>query len=51
MPARPLASLLLGDEVALGDGQLLEVGVAGELDDLHAVLQRQRDAVQRVGGA
>ena len=31
-----------GHQVALGDRDLLELGVAGELDDLHAVLQRDR---------
>ena len=38
-------------EVALGDLQLLELGVARERDDLHAIAQRRRDRVERVGGA
>jgi hypothetical protein len=40
---------LPGHQVSLRDVQLLELGVARELDDLHAVLQGQRDAAQRVG--
>ena len=47
--AEPVVLLLLGDQVPLGDRDLLELGVAGELDDLHAVLQRDRDPVQVVG--
>src|SRR6266545_3858933 len=43
--------LLLRDEVALGDRDLLEVRVAGDPDDLHAVLQRERNAAHRVGRA
>ena len=35
-------------EVLHGDVELLELRVAGELDDLHAVLQRDRDAAERV---
>jgi hypothetical protein len=42
------ASFCCRDQVLLRDVELLELGVAGELDDLHAVLQRQRDAAQRV---
>src|SRR4051812_36377328 len=40
---------LLGDQVLAGDRELLPLGVAGELDDLEAVLQRQRDRVLLVG--
>ena len=40
---------LLGDQVALGDLHLLLVGVAGELDDLHAVQQRPGDGGRGVG--
>ena len=36
-------------QVALGDLQLLQVGVAGQLDDLHAVQQRPRNGVEHVG--
>ena len=36
------------DQIALGDLQLLDVGVAGEADDLHAVAQRPRDGVEHV---
>ena len=36
-------------QVALGDLQLLQVGVARQLDDLHAVQQGPRDGVQHVG--
>jgi hypothetical protein len=36
---------LLGDQVLLGDRQLLPLGVAGQLDDLEAILQRKRDRV------
>ncbi len=39
---------LLGDQVALGDLDLLVLGVAGDADDLHAVHQRLRHA-QGVG--
>ncbi len=35
-------------QVALGDLELLLFGVAGELDDLHAVAQRPRDGVEHV---
>src|SRR6185436_16550127 len=38
------------DQVALRDVQLLELRVTAELDDLHAVLQRNRDRVQAVRG-
>src|SRR4051794_24769481 len=38
-------------EVALGDLQLLVLGVAGELDDLHAVAQRPGHPVEVVGRA
>jgi hypothetical protein len=47
----PVGLELLRDQVLTGDLLLLLVGVAAELDDLHAVLQRQRDRVQRVCGA
>ncbi len=42
---------LAGEEVAAGDLQLLVLGVAGQLDDLHAVAQRPGDRVLDVGGA
>ena len=41
---------LLGDQVALGDLDLLVLGIALEPDDLHAVEQRLRQ-VERVRGA
>ena len=41
---------LARDQVALGDLELLLLGVAGELDHLHPVAQRPGDRVQRVGG-
>jgi hypothetical protein len=39
------------DEVALGDVYLLFFGVAGQLNDFHAVEQWRRDGVQLVGCA
>ena len=42
--------LLAVDQVAHGDVELLELRVAGELDDLHPVLERERDAAERVRG-
>ena len=41
----------LGREEALGDLDLLELGVAGELQHFHAVPQGLRDGVQHVGRA
>ena len=41
---------LLGQDVALGDLQLFFLGVAGQFDDLHAVLERGRNRLQIVGG-
>ena len=40
---------LTADEVALCDLELLVLGVARELDDLHAVAQRARDGAEVVG--
>ena len=45
---QPGALDLARDEIALGDLQLLLLGVAGEADHLHAVVQRRRDAVEVV---
>ena len=42
---------LARDEVLLGDRDLFLLGVAGQLDDLHAVQQRAGDGVELVGGA
>ena len=42
---------LLREEVALRDPELLVLGVARELDHVHAVEQRAGDRVQRVRGA
>ena len=39
---------LLGDEEALADLDLLLLGVAGQLDDLHPVAQGRRDRVEQV---
>ena len=41
---------LLLDEELLCDLELLHVGVAREVDRLHAVLERRRDRVGDVGG-
>src|SRR5215211_2677498 len=46
----PVALDLARHEVALGDLELLLLGVAGQLDDLHPVAQRARDRVERVRG-
>ena len=40
---------LARDQVLLGDLGLLALGVAGELDDLHAVEQRAGDVLEEVG--
>ena len=40
---------LLGDEEPLADLDLLRLGVAGQLDDLHPVAQRRRDRIEQVG--
>ena len=40
---------LLGQQMLLCDLELFLVGIARELDDLHAVEQRARDGVKRVG--
>ena len=47
----PVRLLLLRHEVAPRDGELLQVGVARQSDDLHAILQRARNPAHRVGGA
>ena len=41
---------LLGDEEALADLDLLLLGVAGQVDDLHPVAEGRRDRVEQVGG-
>ena len=41
---------LLGHEVLLGDVHLLLEGVAGQLQDLHAVAERRGDGIEQVGG-
>ena len=43
---QPVGLALLLHQVTLGDVQLLELGVASDADDLHAVLQRPRDALE-----
>src|ERR1700739_3880393 len=40
---------LLGDEVPVRNVDLLDLRVAGELDNLHAVTQRLRDRIDPVG--
>ena len=47
---QPGVVALARNEVAPRDFQLLEFAVAGELQHLHAIQQRARDAFQRVGG-
>ena len=47
---RPWFGQLLADEVAAGDRELLFLGVAGQLEHLHAVAQRRRNRVEHVGG-
>ncbi len=42
-------TLLRFDQVRPGDGDLLGLGVAGQVDDLEAVAQRRQDAVRVVG--
>ena len=45
---QPVGLELARDQVPLGDVELLLDGVAGELDDLHPVLERRRDRVEDV---
>ena len=47
----PAFSTRLRREEPAGDLDLLELGVAGNLQDLHAVAQRLRNRVQHVGRA
>ena len=47
---RPWRFSLLGQQVPLGDLQLLLIAVAGQLNDLHPVQQGPGDGVQGVGG-
>ncbi len=48
---RPLPSTALSTRKRLRDLDLLELGVAGQLQHFHAVAQRLRNRVQHVGGA
>ena len=41
---------LLLEQVLLGDLELLGLGVAGDTNDLQAVLQGPRNPLQRIGG-
>ncbi len=41
---------LLRDEMLLGDGQLLLIGVAGQTNDFHAVEERRLNRVEHVRG-
>ena len=50
-PLQPVALDLARDEVALGDLELLVLGVARDVDDLHPVQQRAGDAIEVVRGA
>ena len=47
----PVGLQLLRDEVALGDAELLFLGVARELDHVHPVEERRRNRVELVRGA
>ena len=47
---RPGGHELAPDQIAPGDLQLFLLGVAGDLDDLHAVAHRARNGVEHVGG-
>ena len=47
--AQPVRRQLLGDEEDLRDVDLLELGVAGKVQHLHAVTQGRRNGVERVG--
>ena len=40
---------LLGKQVALGDLQLLLIGIAGQFNDLHPVQQRPRNGLGGIG--
>ena len=42
---------LPGDEIAAGDLELLVLGVARQVDHLHAVAERTGNIVEHVGGA
>jgi len=51
VPGRQAVGLeLLGPEEALGDLDLLVLGVAVDADDLHAVDERPGDGIEAVGG-
>ena len=45
-----MAFQLLGQQVPLGDLQLLLIGIAGQFNDLHPVQQGPGDGIQGVGG-
>ena len=47
---QPGGPVLRADEMRLGDGDLLVLAVAGQVDDLEPVAQRGRDAGRVVGG-
>ena len=46
----PVVLHLLGDEESLADLDLLLLGVAGQVDDLHPVAEGRRDRIEQVGG-
>ena len=45
-----VALALLGQQMLLGDLELLLIGIAGELNDLHPVQQRPGDSIGGIGG-
>ena len=45
-----MALALLGQQMLLGDLELLLIGIAGKLNDLHPVQQRPGDSIGGVGG-
>ena len=47
---QPVGLELAGDEIAARDLEFLVLGIARQIDHLHAVAQRPRDAVEHVGG-
>ncbi len=49
-PRQAVFPELFRDDVAAGDFELVMIEIPGELDDLHPVLQRERDGVLHVRG-
>ena len=46
---QPIGDELPVDEIAAGNFEFLVLDIAGQVDDLHTVAQRARDAVEDVG--